>query len=169
MSEQQEIYAVVDAEDKVIGKATRREIHEKGLWHRSVHVFVLNGTGALFLQKRSFSKDLYPGCWDSSSSGHVDWGESYEQAASRELWEELGIRETLVFQFQVKACKETGWEHVGFFTTTTTKKITINADEIIEGRYYTPREVREWFIAKPAEFAPGFILLFEKAFKRGIL
>jgi len=163
MSEQEEIYAVVDAGDKIIGKATRREIHEKGLWHRSVHIFIINKSGALFLQKRALRKDFYPGCWDSSAAGHVDWGESYEQAAHRELREELGIKETLTFRFNVRACRETGWEHVGFFSAVTSKKITINPNEIIEGGHFSLPEIQDWLRDSPADFAPGFVLLFDRA------
>jgi len=169
MNEQEEIYAVVDADDKIIGKATRKEIHEKGLWHRSVHVFIMNTSGALFLQKRSLKKDLYPGCWDSSAAGHVDWGESYQQAAKRELQEELGINEPLAFRFNVQACRETGWEHVGFFSAVTAKQITINPNEIIEGSYFSPLEIRDWLRDSPADFAPGFVLLFDRAHVQGIL
>ena len=169
MSEQEEIYAVVDADDKIIGKATRKEIHEKGLWHRSVHIFIMNTRGALFLQKRSLKKDLYPGCWDSSAAGHVDWGESYQQAAKRELREELGINEPLTFRFSVQACGETGWEHVGFFSAVTGKQITINPNEIIEGSYFSLPEIQDWLWDSPADFAPGFVLLFNRVRAQGIL
>ena len=61
MDVSQEIYDVVDADDHVIGQATRREIHKKGLRHRSVHILVFNQEGKLFLQKRSLLKDESPG------------------------------------------------------------------------------------------------------------
>jgi 8-oxo-dGTP pyrophosphatase MutT (NUDIX family) len=60
------------------------------LIHRSVSVIVLTGEGALF-QRRSLAKDSSPGCWDLACSGHVDAGESYRDAAVRELAEELGL------------------------------------------------------------------------------
>ena len=56
-----EIYDVVDMNDQVIGQATRKEIHEKNLVHRSVHTLVFDPAGNLFLQKRSLSKDENPG------------------------------------------------------------------------------------------------------------
>jgi isopentenyl-diphosphate Delta-isomerase len=86
-----ELFDVVDEQDRVIGQATRREVHAKGLKHRAVHVLVFNGQGQVFLHKRSMLKDSAPGLWGASCAGHLDAGENYDQAALRELKEELGI------------------------------------------------------------------------------
>ncbi|MEZ5406009.1 MAG: NUDIX domain-containing protein [Verrucomicrobiia bacterium] len=62
----------------------RREIHEKKkLLHRAIHIFIFDSANRLFLQKRSLTKDSHPGKWDSSCSGHLDTGETYEIAAQR--------------------------------------------------------------------------------------
>lgn len=87
MNSDEEIYDLVDMEDRVIGQATRKEIHQKNLLHRSVHIFVFNPQGELYLQKRAYSKDENPGFWDTSCAGHVDAGEDYLNAANRELME----------------------------------------------------------------------------------
>src|SRR5256885_1188600 len=90
----EEWFDVVNEKDEVISRARRREVHAQGLWHRAVHVLVFNCHGAVFLQKRSMLKDLSPGLWDSSCSGHLDAGEDYDAAAVRELREEIGIAVT---------------------------------------------------------------------------
>ena len=87
----EEIFDVVNERDEVIGRAPRREVHARGLWHRAVHVLVFNARGEVFLQKRSLKKDTAAGRWDSSSSGHVDAGEAYDDCAVRELREEIGL------------------------------------------------------------------------------
>ncbi|MEM2163987.1 MAG: hypothetical protein QXR62_06180 [Candidatus Bathyarchaeia archaeon] len=69
MSKDEHLY-VVDENDNVIGWASRGECHKRGLIHRSVYVIVLNDRGEVFLQKRSMSKDLYPGLYACSASGH---------------------------------------------------------------------------------------------------
>ena len=61
-----ELFDVVDAEDRVIGQATRSEVHARGLLHRASHVFVFNSDGQLLLQQRSATKDAHPLCWTSS-------------------------------------------------------------------------------------------------------
>ena len=86
-----EIFDVVNDRDEVIGSAPRNEVHRLGLMHRATHVLVFNSRGELFLQKRSQKKDRQPGLWDSSASGHVDKGETYDACAARELKEELGL------------------------------------------------------------------------------
>ncbi|MEM3154873.1 MAG: NUDIX domain-containing protein [Candidatus Woesearchaeota archaeon] len=82
---------IVDAHDEIVGKADRSEAHKKGLLHRVVHVMVFDPDGRLFLQQRALSKDCYPGFWEGSLSGHVKSGETFKEAAERELHEELGV------------------------------------------------------------------------------
>lgn len=82
---------VVDEDNRIIGKETRRKIHSSGLWHRGIHALVLNSMGRLILQMRSAAKDKFPNRYDCSVSEHLEEGETYEAAAVRGLREELGI------------------------------------------------------------------------------
>ena len=86
----EEIFDIVNEYDEVIGRLPRRMVHRDGHKHRAVHVLVFNSRGRIFLQKRSLTKDTFPGAWDSSASGHLDSGEDYDACAVRELREELG-------------------------------------------------------------------------------
>ncbi len=89
-----EFVDVVDAHDNIVGSASREEVHKKELLHRGVSVLVFNPEGKVFIQKRSPKKDVFPGFWECSISGHVQKGETEKDAALRELDEELGIRVT---------------------------------------------------------------------------
>ena len=82
---------IVDAENNPTGSAIKQEAWRNGLIHRISRISILNDNGQILVQKRSKSRDLYPGRWDNSVAGHVDTGETYLQAALRELSEELGI------------------------------------------------------------------------------
>ena len=110
----EDLFDVVNADDQVIGTEKRSVVHRTQLLHRSIHVFVFNAEGKLYLQKRSLTKDSSPGKWVSSCSGHVDSGESYDMAALRELGEELGLFEPTDFLpvFKEPACDQTGQEFV---------------------------------------------------------
>lgn len=86
---------IVDEEGNPTGETIEREdAHRLGIRHRTSHVWlyrVRNGNAQLLLQKRSFDKDSYPGCYDISSAGHIPAGDGYLESALRELKEELGI------------------------------------------------------------------------------
>jgi len=154
-----EFFDWVDEDDCVIGRASRQEIHQKHLMHRSVHVFVFNSSGNLFLQKRAETKDESPGLWDTSSSGHVDSGEDYITAANRELMEELNICESLSFIMKLKAGPETFWEHVRSYRCVSEKTIRINRDEISEGRFWSPEEIAVAIAQDKCQFTPTFLTL----------
>jgi isopentenyl-diphosphate Delta-isomerase len=87
-----ELFDLVDLDDRVLGTVRRGAAHgNPALVHRSVQVLVFSGDGRLLLQRRSQRKDLFPGYYCASASGHVAAGEEYEGTAERELEEELGI------------------------------------------------------------------------------
>jgi len=157
-----EIYDVVDHDNRVTGQATRREIHEKSLLHRSVHTLVFDPEGRLFLQKRSMAKDENPGLWDTSSAGHLDSGEGYPEAARRELAEELGIDEPVQLFTTLPACRETAWEHVEVYTCATRQPIVINPAEITEGRFIPLADIDRDMCDEPGRFTPTFRLIFPR-------
>lgn len=68
------------------------EVHKKGLWHSTAHVWIYNSKEEVLFQKRSEKALVCPGYWDISAAGHVDSGEDPIEAAKRELEEELGIK-----------------------------------------------------------------------------
>lgn len=87
-----EVFDLVDERDRVIGQVRRGDAHaDRALIHRSVQVLVFDRRGRLLLQRRSQTKDLFPGYYCASASGHVTSGEDYEQTAQREVQEELGV------------------------------------------------------------------------------
>ncbi len=165
MDDSSELFDVVDTEDRVIGQATRGEVHAQGLLHRSVHILVFNSRGEIFLQKRALTKDENPGYWDSSAAGHVNAGEDYRASAHRELMEELGISGELLFFMKFSACRETFWEHVETFLCTTDLKIIINPVEISEGRFWPLPDLQKSVLNHPGQFTSTFHLFFDNYLK----
>ncbi len=84
---------IVDENDHPAGKASMEEADEKELIRRIVRLMLENSKGQILLQKRSDTETVYPGRWDNSVAGHVDFGETNEQAILREAYEELGIKD----------------------------------------------------------------------------
>lgn len=159
-----ELLHEVDENDVVIGTRTRGELHRLGLRHRSVHILVFNSAGELFLQKRSASKDINPGLWDTSAAGHVDLGESYDKAARRELAEELGIdgASTLRLLFKMPSSSDTGWEFIQVYSANHDGPLALNAAEISEGRWISPETLDGWIKRGSEELTRSFISLWSR-------
>lgn len=91
----EEYLDVVDMQGNPTGEVVeRKKAHAQGIWHRTSHVWLVRkreGEIEVLVQKRSADKDSYPGCYDTSSAGHIPAGSTYEESAIRELKEELGI------------------------------------------------------------------------------
>ena len=162
----EEILEIVDNDNQVIGTAGRSEIHKRHLMHRAVHVFLFNSADQLFLQKRAQSKDEFPGYYDSSAAGHVNPGESYHEAAKRELKEELGIEAPLEKVAELPASKETGWEFVFFYSAITDVAVKLNYKEIEEGRFYSLDEIRTLLLSDGDKFTPSVKALLDIYQKR---
>jgi isopentenyl-diphosphate delta-isomerase type 1 len=77
---------------KVIGVIDKSIAHRDGLWHRTVHVWIVNDNNQILLQQRCAKKKFYPNIWDVSFAGHIGAGESSMTTAIREGEEELGIQ-----------------------------------------------------------------------------
>ncbi len=138
-----DLLPVVNDRDEVIGSAPRREVHLKCLLHRAVHAVVVDGKGNVLLQLRSMLKDSHPGWWDISMGGHVDVGETYEAALTRELREELGIDATGREVARRDATVESGWEFVRIYEVHCTGPFSPAKSEIDELRWVTTDELLE--------------------------
>ena len=163
-----ETFDVVDRTDTVIGQASREEVHREGLLHRSAHLLVFDGSGRVLLQKRSMSKDRFPGRWDSSVSGHVDSGEGYDQCIVREAMEEIGIRleATPESLFKIDACEETDQEFTWVYRTYSGGPFTPDEEEVSEIGWFTDDEVNHLVRTDPDSMSPSFALVWSKLLER---
>ncbi len=152
-----EIFDIVDEEDHIIGQATRKQVHgNPDLIHRVVHILVFNSKNEVYLQKRDKNKDVQPGKWDTSVGGHVDKGESYQNAAAREMKEELGITGA-GFDFLYKYRMQNNYEseYVSTYHCLWDGDIKTNVEEIEEGRFWQLHEIDAK--ADSGIFTPNFL------------
>jgi 16S rRNA (adenine1518-N6/adenine1519-N6)-dimethyltransferase len=157
----EEIFDVADEFDRVIGQAPRSVVHAQKLLHRAVHIFVFNSRRELLLQMRSARKDEYPLCYTSSASGHLSAGETYEQAAPRELQEELGLSGPLEWLAKFPAGPRTSQEHTVLYRTTTDTPPRIDPLEIDSVAFHSLDEIAGMIERQPQLFSPCFVTLFE--------
>ena len=131
----EEIFDIVDEDNNIIGKAPRSECHgNPALIHRTSHVVVYHPDGRILLQKRSHKKDLLGGVWDTAVGGHLDLGETFEEAARREMVEELGVSKDLPLEFicDWKIRNEVESENVGVFKTVCEGPFDFDPEEVDE-------------------------------------
>jgi isopentenyl-diphosphate delta-isomerase type 1 len=159
-----ELFDVVDDEDRVVGRAPRREVHARGLRHRAVHAFVVNRAGEVFLHQRSRAKDTFPGKWNSSCAGHVAAGDDYDVTVLRELEEELGCRPAAAPRrlFKIEARPETGEEFVWIYRVEAEGPFALNAAEIQRGDWFAPAAIEAWVARSPSDFATSFVFLWPR-------
>lgn len=151
-----ELFPLIDEEGNVVGKATRAECHSGSmLLHPVVHLHIFNKAGDLFLQKRSMSKDIQPGKWDTAVGGHVDYGEQVEDALRREAREELGVQlfqPTFLFRYIFQSKVER--EMVNAYRTVYEGPFTVDPVELDDARFWPLAEI-EANIGKGI-FTPNF-------------
>lgn len=94
-----EIVTIVDLADRVTESRERPEIRKFGLTYRVTYILVFNLAGEVLVQRRTDSKDWCPGRYDLAAGGIIQFDESYNLSAERELEEELGITPKLTAEF----------------------------------------------------------------------
>ena len=126
-------------------------------------VFLLRSTGKLVLQKIAYTKKTDAGKWSFSAGGHVDAGENYEQAALRELQEEMGVvaqLDSYIGCIRKKRENRPGAFFHGF-KVFSDAIIIPDEKEVAESQEFTIDEVKEMIKENPNQFKDTFIQLFE--------
>ncbi len=158
-----EIVQIVDRENQVTGALPRHSMRSQGLIHRASYILVFNQQEELFVQKRTTSKDIYPGYWDVAAGGVVLAGESYEQSASRELTEELGVSGVPLlplFDYYFEDAGNRVWGRI--FRCTHDGPFILQPEEIDSGLFMTVPQVLERSQQEP--FTPDGIHILRQLF-----
>ncbi|MEZ4599326.1 MAG: NUDIX domain-containing protein [Syntrophotaleaceae bacterium] len=151
-----EVFDIVDEQDRIIGQAHRSLCHgNPDLIHRVAHVLVLNSRGEVLLQKRSMTKDVQPGRWDTSVGGHLNPGESYRCGAIREMREELGISVAdPIFLYAYKMRNDFESENIATYLVRHDGEVYPEPGEIDQVRFFSRQDIEE-HLGK-AFFTPNF-------------
>jgi isopentenyl-diphosphate delta-isomerase len=92
-----ELLYYVNENDEVLGSISRDLAHSKQLLHRTGMIFLINTKNEVLITTRNPERITYPSTYDASVSFHVTYGETYEAAAKREMFEEIGIQAPLTY------------------------------------------------------------------------
>lgn len=138
-----EMLPLVELSGLVYGQATRAWCHSgsKAL-HPVVHLHIIDRMGRIYLQKRSRSKDLLPGYWDTSVGGHVTYGEQALEALYREAAEELGLHGfNPIFLDNYVYHTQRDSEFVLIFAMVGHPDLDPDNAEVSEGKWWTMEEI----------------------------
>ena len=158
----EEYFDIVNQDNIVIGQELRRIVHQTGLWHRGVHVFLFTPDRRLLVQKRSQSRDTFPGTLDCSVSEHLKPGESYLAAAVRGLREELGVDGiplTRLVQFKMNYGPNDNEFSELFEGVFEDGPLWIDPHEVEEITFHTIPELEEMMVVGVPPIAPWFTQL----------
>ncbi|MGS0747166.1 isopentenyl-diphosphate Delta-isomerase [Halpernia sp. GG3] len=163
----EELVVLVTPEDQIIGQMEKMKAHQTGLLHRAFSVFLFNEKGEMLLQKRALEKYHSPEQWTNAVCSHPKLNESYHEAASRRIKEELGIDAVLKEKFYFIYKAEVGqnlWEHeldhvfVGKFDG----EFNLNKDEVSEIRYITMQDLEVEMRDKAENFTEWFKIILKE-------
>lgn len=164
---------VLDSDGRKTGESRLRdEIHRLGLWHRTVHIWLFDGSGNILFQLRAHDKENNPGLYDTSCAGHISAGDASIDSAVREIGEELGIvksPEDLIFLFETRQTSVlNGGDYVdnefydvyrGTLSGEEISRLKPQPHEVDAFRFFSPAELSaalksapEKFVSHPKDF-----------------
>lgn len=141
----EEYLPIVDSAGIVIGQSSRSYVHGGSkLLHPVIHLHIIDRMERIFLQKRSLSKSICPGMWDTAVGGHVSYGEMITETLLREAQEEIGLTEfnptfldSYIFESSIEK------ELVVVFAAIGTYDFRFREGEVDEGKYWPLQEIED--------------------------
>jgi isopentenyldiphosphate isomerase len=155
-----ELLDIITEEDVVIDQQMRSTVHQLGLWHRGVHVFLFAEDGKMLVQKRSADRASSPSLLDCSISEHVKAGESYLDAAVRGMQEEMGVDKitiTPLIKFRMNYGHNDNEISVLYEGVVNPKLVRFDPVEIESIQYLPEEELKEMMEAESGKFCGWFI------------
>jgi isopentenyl-diphosphate Delta-isomerase len=162
---------VVDDNDNEIGSAMLAEVWQKGLYHRVVCIFITDDRGRMLLQLRGPHVGVYPNCWDQAAGGHVDEGFSYDQAATMEVAEEVGLHDVVLTVLGTHRFNTRDRDHVinqfeRVYLAQLAHDTVLKSDpeEVNKLQWFTSSELKERKAQHAESFTPGLLHALDKYF-----
>ncbi|MBQ6769636.1 MAG: isopentenyl-diphosphate Delta-isomerase [Bacteroidales bacterium] len=158
---------LVDENDQPIGQMEKQAAHVTPHLHRAFSVFIFNSKGELLMQQRALTKYHSPGLWTNTCCSHPRDGETVLEAASRRLWEEMGMgcemHEVYTFIYKApvgKGLTEHEFDHVLIGQSDDTP--LINREEVESWKYMNLNDLKNDIALHPELYTEWFKITFEE-------
>ncbi|WP_084650544.1 NUDIX hydrolase [Desulfovibrio litoralis] len=152
-----ELIEVLDNSGKTLMIMPRSELVKQELFFKAVLILFINKNKKIYIHKRAKHKKPYAGMWTCSATGFVKAGESFEEAAFRELFEEIaisGVRLNLIAKH--KAEKNTGNAALALYISEPSNFIPcFNTDEAEDGMFVDLEELNSLIVNFPELLTPA--------------
>jgi 8-oxo-dGTP pyrophosphatase MutT (NUDIX family) len=148
-----ELVEHVDEHDRVLGVVDRDQAERENWPHRIATTICRDREGRILVLRRSGTHPRFAGCYDVLVGGAVNVGESYEQAAARELAEELGVRAPVRFLFKFLCREGISPIWLGVHEAVVSEALVPDPDEIGWQDWMTVDELRA--VVDERVFVPG--------------
>ena len=156
-----EMMDIVNENDQVLGSTSREEIYAKQHYHRIAHVIIFNNKKEMALQLRSKTISFCPGHWTTAVGGHVQAGETYEDAALREYKEELGTTSKLKFIAKDYYAPPERKKFLGIFETTYNGPFKLEKGKVDKVEYFSLKKIQE-MLDSGEKFHPELTFILKK-------
>lgn len=155
-----EVVALYDETGRQAGSAPRSRVRAENLRHGATGVLVADSAGRIYVHRRTPTKDLYPGLRDFCAGGVLLAGESPDDGAAREAFEELGVHGVELRPVGVREYADARTRFFCFQYVCTYDGVVVHQQEEVEsGEWMAPDELLEAVAAEPADFVPDSVEL----------
>lgn len=167
-----EFFDIVNEKDEIVGKIKEDEQNiVKPSQLRFINIIIINKDNMILVPKRSSNRKIFPNCYDFSVGGHVNSGENYEEAAYRELKEELGIEgvklQEIVY-FSPFSSNSNTFQKV-YLLEYNGEIYNYDRDGIEKIYYKSNQEIQELMKSNPSLFKTDYSVVMEYIFNKNYL
>ena len=169
----EEQVVLVDEQDHEQGLMGKTEAHERGLLHRAISVVIYNSRGEMLLQQRALTKYHWAGIWSNTCCSHPRSAETFEAAAARRLYEELGFHTPLtkefsfIYQAHDPASGLTEHEFDWVFTGQYNEPFVPNPQEVQAIKWLSKPDLQDDMAQHPDQYSFWFKIILKELQARG--
>lgn len=171
MKDNTEFFDIVNEKDEIVGKIRENEQNiVKPSQLRFINIIIINKDNMIVVPKRSSNRKIFPNCYDFSVGGHVNSGENYDEAAYRELKEELGIENVKlqeVAYFSPFSSNSNTFQKV-YLLKYDSEICNYDRDGIERIYYKSKQEIQELMKNEPSLFKTDYFVVMEYFFNNNL-